>query len=171
MSNIINNHLGYLFPIPAVASGYIFMPCGIFAIDLNPIVGIGLVFMGCFISLTKTGIQINLAEQQYKEYVSYFGIKLGKWKSLSVYSDISILTKRRLSSSSKSIAKVSSNSTEVHYDVCLLDKNHRRKLIVHRLKSKAHALDEARSLAVLINVQLSKYNPTISSITKQRKMR
>jgi hypothetical protein len=55
------------------------------------------------------------------------------------------------------------------YDITLLDKTHRKKLVIKRMKDKDKTLAEAEVLAQQLGVEYANYNPQISQATRERR--
>lgn len=152
-----------------VFSGYGILTVGVLITLGNPIIGLLVVLVGGFISFTSTGIQIDVENKKYKHYSSYYGIKQGQWKTLDSYPCLAILQSRQ-SSTTHSIGNISSiTNSENYYDIYLLDKTHRQKLLIKRLKNKEQASKDAKEFAENLGVEFTTYNPVISAKTRSRR--
>lgn len=122
-----------------------------------------------FLLFAITGILISNDNKNYKIYISYFGIKFGKWKPLKDYPDLAIL-KKIVSNRAHSRANVSAETARnTFYLICLLTPNHREKIVIAKLKSKEEALKEAPIIASKIGANYTDYNPAISRSTRLRR--
>lgn len=138
-------------------------------INQNIFAGLVLLLITSFVVFAKNGICISANPRRYKSYISFLGIKFGKWQQLNGYIDIAILRKT-VSNRAYSRANVSAEtSRETYFDICLLSPNHRKKLIVASFKDKEIAFDVAHKMAVKLNMKYAEYNPIISEETKARR--
>ena len=103
-------------------------------------------------------------------YTSFFGFKTGGWKSLEIYKEIAIL-KSLVNYKSYYKATIPLTSRETYYDIYLLDKTHRKKLLIKRLINKDQSILDAESLASLLKMELTTYKPILSekSIANKRR--
>ncbi len=60
-------------------------------------------------------------------------------------------------------------TTELWFDVCLLNENHHEKLIIKRLKSTEEAVKEVKVLSEAMGFSVVKYNPEVSEATRLRR--
>lgn len=133
------------------------------------IAGLGILLITGFMVFAKSGICISADKNNYKSYISFLGIKFGKWQQLIGYTDIAIL-KKTVSNRAYSRANVSAEtSREIVYDICLLSSDHRRKLVIARFRDKDIAFSNLHQLADKLEFKCSEYNPVISEATKARR--
>ena len=94
MTKPLNFKLNNMFSKPAIYAGYLFMLVSIYAFYKDsPILGIFIILICGHFSFSYTGVLVNSENKTYKSYISYFGLKLGGWKSLKNYKYISILSR------------------------------------------------------------------------------
>jgi hypothetical protein len=169
-SSIIENKFGKLFPQGLVFAGYIFLGLGVLMCLAVPLLGMVVILISAFICLTFSGMEINTRNKTYKDYTSFFGfIKQGKWNSYANYPYMTILRKNMVTTIHSRGNVASSTSKELVYDITLLDKTHRKKLVIKRMKDKDKTLAEAEVLAQQLGVEYANYNPQISQATRERR--
>ncbi len=163
----IHNFLGFVFPVPVLIGGYILLILGIgYLISGNP-VGILIALAGAFVSFTFTGVQIDIKNQTFRQYISYFGLKTGKFKDLQRYPFICIFKSNKVQQTySRSNRAASSNETS--YDIYLLNQTHKEKIMIDSKSEHEHAVQTARELANAIGIQVVQYNPEVPSRKNKR---
>lgn len=169
MKNILTHSFGKSFPPSLTFSGYVFMTIGIITLFSQIIIGSILLIIGAFVGFTKSGIQINLEDHSYRDYNSFGGLKQGKWKSLSPYKYITLLVAKEVSATLSASNRRAITGSNTYYDICLLNDNHRKKLVIKRIKDKQLAASEVRELSALLHLPLTKYHPNASSSRKPHK--
>ncbi|WP_196889187.1 hypothetical protein [Aureivirga sp. CE67] len=148
-----------MFPNAIVFFGYLILILSIFVfIDFRFLVGIMLVFFGGLFAFSFTGVMFDIEKQRFKEYSSYFGIKVGKWKKLEEFPYIGILTKNLVQSTS-SLSQNKSKTRSQAFDICLMSENHRIKIPVKRFFDKEKATFAAEKMEVDLPVKLAVYSP------------
>lgn len=168
---MIDNRIGKFFP-PAIRTiGYISLVVGILLTLDTPLIGLGLALLGTTIVFLKSGVQIDPEKKRLKEYTGLFGLKIGKWKGMEEFTDISILQKRIVSTAISRANRPATTSDEIVYDVCLLNKTHRKQQVVHRLTDKNESIEVACQLAKVLDLKHGPYNPEISAATRDRRRR
>lgn len=170
MDSIINHVRGNLLPTAAVYLGYLLLIIGfVNIISLDFFTGIADLITGVALSFSYMGIQIDVKNHLYRNYISFFGLPIGTWKSLDIYTNTAVL---------RSLVKYTSyyrgviplNTRETYYEVYLLNESHREKLLVERLTNKEQAIVKAKSLANTLKIEYSQtYNPVISARSRARR--
>ena len=169
-SFVIENKFGKAFPQGLVFAGYIFLGLGVLMCLASPLLGVIVILISALICFTYSGMEINTHNQTYKDYTSFFGfIKQGTWYSYSNYPYVTILRKNMVTTIHSRGNVASTVSKELVYDITLLDKTHRKKLVIKRMKDKDNALAEANVLAQQLGVEYASYNPQISQATRERR--
>ena len=169
MTNIIDQNLGKVFSPIAVFFGYFFLIFGIILLYSNILLGLLLILFGGCVSLTRTGIEFDIAGQKFKEYTNIFYVKIGSWQPLDNYVFLTVL-KSKITYKSHSRSNVSmTTSSEIYFDLFILTKSHRKKIRIGRHESKEEALIDARILSEKLGMQLVDYNPEVSAATKARR--
>lgn len=170
MNKIIDNKLGKLFPPATIVGAYTFMVIGFYSIveilfyDIDSIVknillGIFLIIVGSFIAFASKGILLDIENRKYKTYTNIFAYKQGEWKSLHDFQFITVLHKKLSSRAFSRSNRSAITSREFYYDICLLNSNHRKKLIIARYTDKEMAINKAKELSSDLNMNLASYNP------------
>ena len=178
MKKIIDSKIENYFPSAMSFVGYFLIFLGLlflyfqsygFRISLF-LVGLTFLFIGINISFAKSGIQIDPDEKKYREYYGLFGLRYGKWKALDKFKYLTILHNRE-TVSTYSRSNRSIDISDLWFDICLLNENHRQKLIVMRFKSKDKAIEKIKNLSALLGFDVVKYSPEISEATRLRRQR
>ncbi len=159
---------GKLFSRPLIIAGYVLMFLGL--LSSPSIFGGILILGGVYISFSTTGVSLDVSKKQLKEYTRLFGYKWGSWKSYEDYPFIAVL-KRMESSTVYSRAQVAMTDKFTFYDVNLMNKSHRKKVILSRQKEVAKAEEMAKELCEELGLEYTKYNPVISAKTLARRRR
>ena len=170
MKKVIDNKLEHLFTPSMTVGGYILMAMSVFAfMEGAYIVGVLVIVAGGFVSFAKNGILIDPNLKRAKQYIGYLGLRIGKWKSMEQYCHITILRSRESSTTYSRSNRVTTTSAETFYDVTLLDKTHRQKLGVIRLKGEKQAAEAAKELVKILGFDFVKYTPEVSEKTRARR--
>lgn len=165
MKSILTHSFGKAFPSSFVFTGYIFLSAGII-IMFNNLLGLILVLIGVFIAFVKSGVQINLETNSYRKFDSLFGLKRGQWESLEAFSYLSILRTKEESATLSRSNRRAVTSSDLFYDICLLDENHRKKQPIKRLKEKNIALSDIKILSAQLGMAITEYRPPLSKKSK-----
>ncbi len=166
----IKNSHGTIFPPALVFAGYVFLVFGIISVISIWIAGMILIILGAFICFSYSGIEIDVTEKKYREYTFYFGIKSGKWMQLDRFSFLTVLCNREVYEV-HSRANVTTSDSEKFYDVFMLDKLHREKLLLKRFKNAELATEYAKKISIELNMECAKYNPVLTTASKLKRYR
>ncbi|WP_194767595.1 hypothetical protein [Tamlana sp. I1] len=168
MNKIFNNKIYNFFPDVFVYIGYILILTGIAFIIEKSFFSILLILLGILFSFSYVGILIDMTNNIYKNYFSFFGIKKGVWKTYNKFTDICIL---EFNQKNKGYSRtgLEFSSKKLIYRICLLDSNHQNKILINELKSKEKAIAQAKELSVKMNKSLNVFNPTISDSTRLKR--
>lgn len=179
MNKVLNHKLGKLFPPAMRITGWVFMAVGLYFFISSIIMAYNsfafsasaFVLIGVFIGLTPHGVLIDLETKKYKKYTNIFGYKQGSWESYERFPYISLLqntVKTHAFSRSNRQAETSSN---LYYEICLLNKTHRKKVVIKRLKDRDIAKEDINKLAEQLDIEICKYSPVLSKASKTSKKR
>lgn len=170
MDSIINQVRGNLLPTAAVYLGYLLLIIGfVNIISLDFFTGVADLIIGVALSFSYMGIQIDVKNHLYRNYISLFGLPIGTWETLDVYSNTAVL-RSLVKYTSYYKAVIPLHSRQTYYEVYLLDKTHRKKLLVERLTDKEQAIHKAKLLAKTLQIEYSaSYNPIISARSRARR--
>lgn len=159
---IIRNNFGKVFPSAAVFCGYIFMIFGLFSLLFGSLLGIVILILGGFGVFTATGVEIDIANRQFRPYTSYFGFKSGQWKGLLNYPYLCVF-KSTKKFTMFSQANVSTSYTETGFDIFLLNQSHRERVLVSIANTKEDAIAAANVLASQLKIEVVQFNPKVAS--------
>lgn len=162
------NKLGSSFATPIVLVGIVISMAGIISLIESPLLGIGLTLAGAFFWSSSYGIQLDKGNNRFREYGSIFGIKRGEWKALKELPYVSVLNARS-SSTMFSQSNRSTTHVEDYLKVCLLDREHRRKVTVKKFTESDQALAYGKQLAVDLEKELVTYSPHVSAQSRERR--
>ena len=169
MKKLFDNKIEKYFPSAMGFVGYFLILLGVFAIYIMSFIpGFIMLFLGLNISFAMTGIQIDPQTRKLRSYYGLFGLRLGKWISLDDYKYLTVMHNRE-STSTYSRSNRDITTTEMWFDVCLLNENHREKLTVKRLKTTEEAVKEVKRLSEELGFEVVKYNPEVSEATRLRR--
>ena len=119
---------------------------------------------------SSNGLEIDIQNNQYRDYKKLFGKKRGEWKSLEKFTDIVIQSK----SGSKSVLGMRLTAElkikMVIHSVYLMDENHMKKIFLRSLPSYEDAKKFAADIAMESNFPIASFNP-ISSRTNTKERR
>jgi len=164
---IIDNHLGRVFPAPALIGGYLFLIFGFLGLISGYLIGLVIALIGAFVCFSFSGIQVDLNTRRIKLYTSYFGFKKGETKDLTLYPFICIF-KSNKSYSVYSRTNRSTSYSEITYDIYLLTKTHKEKVLLKIEKGQESAIESAKKLAALLDLEVVQYNPVVKSRINKR---
>ena len=166
----IINHLGRPFPPPHRAIGVVFIVLGLWIFTLNWIVAFCVIALGCLVTLPTNGVEIDVEHRRYKEYTGLITLRLGSWKKLDNWTDVSVIrANETLKVYSHNLQ--STRHTEQVYKVILLTANHRKRMDVKKCPNKEDAIDHAHEYARLFGMNYTDYNPQISAASRARRRR
>jgi len=169
MSNKISHSLGTSFPFQVVFFGYLTFLASLPMLYYAWPIGVVLLITGVLFGFTRTGIEIDISNKKHRDYTSFIGYKTGKWKSIKNYPHLAIL-RRRFTGRLEGRTGISmSTGTNYMYDIFLLSKNHRHRLLVQRLKDAQSASTSAKNLAQLLDVEMVTFDPEISAATRAKR--
>lgn len=172
MAQILTHSFGKSFPPSLAFSGYVFIVVGITAAFSHVYIAILFIVMGIFIAFTKSGIQINLKENTYRDYNSFFGLFQGKWKTLEPYSYITLMQNHEESATLSRSNRRAVTGATTYYDICLLSANHRERLTIKRITERDKASGEIKILSQQLNLPMTKYMACVNTkYNKKRKPR
>lgn len=163
MAQILTHSFGKSFPPSLSFSGYVFIVMGFIGAFSHIYIAALFIVIGVFIAFTKSGIQIHLEENSYRDYNSLLGLKQGKWKSLKQYSYITFMRNHEESATLSRSNRRAVTGATTYYDICLLNDNHREKLTIKRITKRDKARGEIKILSELLNLPMTKYMPCVNT--------
>lgn len=170
MQASLDNNFGKVFPPAIVYGSYLIFALGIYSTLFN-FFGLLFVLLGAFGAFARNGMLLNPEKDSYKSYTWFLGLKLGSWQSMEGYSDLSILKSKQSTKAYSRAMIETETSNEEFYDIYLLSKNHRKKLLIKRSSLYDQAKIEAELLAQALNRPLVPYQPQLSAATQARRAR
>jgi hypothetical protein len=119
-------------------------------------------------STSSYGTEIDIENKKFREYGSAFGIKSGKWNSMKALPFLSLMTSR---SGHSVYSRTNHSTTDVddYYDVCLLNQNHRTKIVIQKFTAKKEATEFINDFSSKLNKPIVAFNPPISQKTLNRR--
>lgn len=121
-----------------------------------------------YVLVSKNGMDLSIKENYYKEFISFFGIKTGKWKTAYGLTDVAILTVNKthtIGNFTTPNVKISDAETGVY----LLTPSHRKRKLISTCKSFEKADVLAKEIAQKMEKSYKKFNPQISQQTRNRR--
>ena len=193
MVNPIQNNkvfnLGYVFKSTTrTASKILIVICffGAYAGFTNEAVnmafGAFLVILVCILILNyKSSVEINVKTDKFRECGHLFFYKSGKWRKLSSYTDVAILTIRKVIKNEINIGLnsggiINTYQDDVSYDeketaVYLLTQSHRHRVLIKVCDSYRVAESFAELIAKELNKKYTVFNPKISQASLDKRRR
>ncbi len=168
----INNKTGKTFTPSMVGAGYTVILIGLLIIfSGHYISGAIILLVGGFIALSYNGIEIDDISGRYRSYTSIYGVKFGEWKTTNEFPYISVLKKTESTTAHSRANIASTTSRETFYEVCLLNKTHRKKLVLKRAYTPEEANEFAEKLTTFLDAEITIYKPVLSQKTINRRRR
>jgi hypothetical protein len=150
-------------PIHLNALGYIFIIIGLgcfIHLELTLIfIGLISLLLGLFLATAKNGIILDQENNKYKKTVFFLGLELGNWKSLSHFTDISILSFNKGITALSRGQRATTFSNKV-FEVYMLTENHRERIILKRYKQEDKATVSAQDLAYKLGMEFNIFSPS-----------
>lgn len=171
MTYTYNKKIATVYPKNAILFSYFVMFLGLLLLTKGLfIVGLLVLLIASYFSFSFYGVAINKEKTLIKEYISPLGLgfKIGKEKNLQQFPYLTLIS-RNLSSKTYGMSSFSYTDRERVYDICLLNNNHRQKIVIKRLYSREKMHDEINYLVNLLDKKKVKYTPTLSEASKLKK--
>jgi hypothetical protein len=174
---IIHHSFGSILPKTGVYFSYVMLACGllllvpevmamvsyrVFVVTGALILGTLLTVISALAATMRTGVYLDTANRRMRQYSSYLGVKSGKWNGMEMYPFLTLF-KSKLSSTIYSRGNVALDLTDTVYDVFLLSKNHRQRVLIYTCPGKDQALQMARILGKKLEKEVVIYNPQTTS--------
>ncbi|WP_127141835.1 hypothetical protein [Flagellimonas marinaquae] len=153
--------LEYLFPLMFRIIGVTLTISGVLLLVTFPyriVGGISLFIIGLTMAFTRKGVILEYENKKIKEYIGLFFIKLGKWKSISTYTDVSVLM-MNIKSTGFSRTGLEFTERSKVYRIYFMDENHRERLRVKDFEKMEIAISNAKVIAKKMEKTFAKYNP------------
>lgn len=119
---------------------------------------VGLIILTCalYAITTKSGVIIDREKKLLREYVSYYGIKGGKWVSLQKFPHLVIL---RAQKNPPLFHKGKAPEREDVYKLYLMNKSHYTRVPLKTFDSQEEAMELAAQLSRELGLEVRKFNP------------
>ena len=125
-------------------------------------------FLSIALLTSPVGLEFDMAKSKFRAFNQLFGIRIGKWKDLSPYSSIIVLSKRKKMKRLRfKMAFEDSIPIKVH-EVYLTNKHHVKRLPLATFNTKERADAFAKEYAEVLQRPVEPYNPTRSQATLNR---
>lgn len=159
-NTFINNDLGKAFGHGLTGVGIFFFIGGVYQLVYDSLIlGFILLLTAGVLVFTRKGIQLDLETKKFKAYeLFFFFIKIGSWKSLEGFTDVSVMQFNRGEAVNSMSARRLSN-TRVKYEVYLLNKTHLLRILIASFTEKEEAIKYANMIKEQSDFQYSDYNP------------
>jgi len=120
---------------------------------------VGVIILSCalYAVTTSSGVIIDREKKLFREYVSYYGIKTGKWVDIHKYPDLVILKNRGASAPGRKKNRIP-NGVSV-YTLYLMTRSHRNRVMLETFPDPESANTLATRLAGEFRLHIRKYNP------------
>ncbi len=134
-----------------------------------PIVSIPLMVISFMPLFHYQGVEINPKNSTYRNYVSFVGIRSGKWKSLSPFKAVVMITTKGKKRAHHMTSERNANTTGLIHKVYLADQSHRKRLLILRTEDEEKGKQAIAALKSKLNLPYETYNPTFSEKTMKRR--
>ena len=169
MDDTLKISTGKFFPKPVVLLGYVGVLFGAFSLMESWVVGLIYITVSVFLSFNTGTLEIDVENQRLRNYPFLFGLKLGSWRTIKEYTEIAVLRSTLSEKTFGGRTSVSVTTTDVVFDICIMDSSHRKKLVIKQFDDKEMAQMELLKLAESLQLTPTKYNPVISQKTRNRR--
>ena len=183
---MIDYKLGFGFSKGLRMFCFFIIACITFGVICGVLYNVGGLIVGCVIGLIpigliltfKYGVEIKHDEDLFREYNSVFTYKMGKWKKLSNYTDVSVLTMNKILTQSTGMAGMTAMPIAPNLDVShshketgvyFLIPSHRRRVLLKICENKKEAHTFAEKISKEYKKELKSFNPQVSQTTKNRR--
>ena len=166
---MIKNIIGRPVSTIGVFVGYILLVGSVILVFLNGFFPSGLLLIiSLLIVSVVQGIQVDPINNKLRSYISFFGIKKGKWEELEKFPFLSILRKNKRQDFFPPNMMVGGTSLKsVQFEICLLTNNHIDRMLLKTVDQKEDALRIAEEYSRLLKKPIVEYNP--KRISKRRR--
>jgi len=174
---ILNNKFGKIFGPGMRAGGFMFFLFGILVLfgesSMHKIfvvlIGIALIATGMLVVFTTSGMLLDIDNRRIKKYNKYlFFFKQGKWVSIGDFKYITTMN-FMMSQSTFSRSNRELKTSEMQYEVYILNENHSKKIMINYFKGLEKSIDYVKLIAPKLGYKYVKYSPPISAKTRARR--
>jgi hypothetical protein len=158
MSQYLTFHHRHTNSLAIRLSGIVLMGMGLFIIYKQEYWAFALIIIGLVLYGSKKGIEIDKMQQEFRNFTSYLGYRVGAWHSLEKYPYVTLVRSRKRPKLKYASAYEDQNIEE-YFDVCLLSKSHRGRVHLLIGLGEVEARKEAFQVADAINKELVDFEP------------
>jgi len=170
MKRTIKYRQGFSFSAPVIAIAVLISAVSLFYLNDQPILSPLAFIIGATIWTNSYGTEISLDKKKFREYGSVLFFRYGKWIALELYPNICVL-QNNMAYNIYSRTNTTNTISFDNYDVCLLNENHRSRIVVQTFNYKIKAFEFASEFSKLLNKEIVQFSPKISEKTKLRRNR
>lgn len=167
MNNLTINY--DTFQKPKFVGALIMILFGLAFLDEYETVGIFLLVTSIIPPFYNDGIELDLEQNRYRYFTSYFGLKRGVWYSLSKYNCVLIKLQRGTREIIGARGAIATSFDEQQYEVAIGDETHRKQLMLKHFTGKEAAFKLAKKVSNSLDFPIETYNPKLSTKTKERR--
>jgi hypothetical protein len=167
----IESSIGKSFPPAMRYAGMLSIVLGGLSIYLSPLLGLIVVLLGLFLTFTTQKVRVNIQDNSIKLYHSLFGIESGKSHSLDAFAYLSVLSSKVVTRVQSRAGVFSESSADNFFDVYLLSKTHRNKVLLARFKVRNEAEVKAKEFSLKLKREVVIFNPQLSQSSSQKRRR
>ena len=160
---------GKFFPKPLVLLGYVGILFGLFSLIESWVIGLVYISISVMLSFNTGTLEIDVEKRRRRNFPFLFGLKLGSWSSIKEYTEIAVLRSTLSEKTFGGRTSVSVTTTDVVFDICIMNSSHRKKLVIKQFDDKELAQNELSQLAKSLQLTATKYNPVVSQKTRSRR--
>lgn len=136
MNMLIDNKLSKFLPGPYIFIGFAFLVPGLFLLYSQQWIGTSfLLLIACFLLLTYSGVEINTAKKEFREYNCWFGVaKTGEWHTLDIYRGVTLVPINRISRMYSRANRINTSS-EKEFRIYLVNKSKKPTVLLKICKT------------------------------------
>ncbi len=151
-----------------------FIGFGVFLMVFTEIGGLNFfsslwIILGLVIITGKDGIEFEPKAQFLKEYYQILWVNFGLWKSYHDFPFIAVLKSTEIRRHQSMYSAVETADRKVFYDIFLMDKSHRKKILIKRFKEEGDANLQSQQICKELGLEFTVYRPVISARTRRRR--
>jgi len=157
------------FQKPKLIGALLMLLFGFALHDTYVIVGKILIFTCIIPPFYNDGIELDPKQKKYRYFTSYFGLKSGTWKSLSMYNYIIIKLQRGSRELIGARGAIATTVQGEQYEIAIVNETHGKHLMLKHFDKKEAAIQFAKNVSNTLNFPITKYSPKLSSKTEERR--
>jgi hypothetical protein len=142
------------FPPQFVILGYLLIILGVYFLARHDWVGFIMIPAGFVFSFTFTRRVFDLKNRKYREYLTFLGIKGGRWKDIPPVDYVSVYPERIIQD--QHVASISSRHVENGFRIALIISSSKR-IECEKEQDREKAIEKGRKYATALNCKLLDY--------------